>query len=426
MPLNTAITTAENLDKHDPLAPFRARFVIDDPDLIYLDGNSLGRLPQATAERMQGTIEYAWGKRLIRSWNEGWIDLPVTLGAKITQLIGAEPDEVIVTGATSINLFKLAAAALRARPGKNRIVSDVFNFPSDLYILQGLIDFLGNKHTLHLIPSRDGTHIDDSAIDEAINEDTALVILSHVAFKSAFMYDMARVTQRAQEAGALVLWDLSHAAGAVPVNLNECNADLAVGCTYKYLNGGPGSPAFLYVRKDLQQKLIQPMWGWLGADKPFGFELDYTPAEDISRFKVGTPPVLSMTAVQTGIEILLEAGMDELRKKSVSQTEYMIMLFDDWLAPLGFSLGSPRNARQRGSHISLRHAEAFRITRALIETPPPAVRVIPDFRTPDNIRFGITPLYTSYTDIYRAMERLREITESGLYEQYSSERPIVT
>lgn len=426
MPFDTTRTAATQLDKNDLLAPFRQRFLIEDPDLIYLDGNSLGRAPIAAMDLMRDTIENAWGRRLIRSWNEGWIDLPETLGAKIAKLVGAQPDEIIVTGSTSTNLFKLAAAALRNRPGKSRIVSDAFNFPSDLYILQGLIDFLGNKHTLNLIPSMDGIHIDSSAIDEAINTDTALVTLSHVAFKSAFMYDIAKVTQQAHDAGVLVLWDLSHAAGAVPVDLNGSNADLAVGCTYKYLNGGPGSPAFLYVRKDLQAQLTQPMWGWLGADKPFDFGLDYTPAADISHFKVGTPPILSMRAVQTGVDLLLEAGIQPLREKSVAQTEYMIALFDTWLAPLGFSLGSPRDAALRGSHVSLRHAEAFRITRALIETPPPAVRVIPDFRTPDNIRFGITPLYTSYMDIYRAMERLREITENKLYEAYSAIRQKVT
>ena len=426
MPFDTTKTAATQLDKNDQLAPFRQRFLIEDPDLIYLDGNSLGRAPIAAMDLMRDTIENAWSRRLIRSWNEGWIDLPETLGAKIAKLVGAQPDEIIVTGSTSTNLFKLAAAALRYRPGKSRIVSDVFNFPSDLYILQGLIDFLGNKHALHLIPSKDGIHIDSSAIDEAINQDTALVTLSHVAFKSAFMYNMAKVTQLAHDNGALVLWDLSHAAGAVPVDLNSSNADLAVGCTYKYLNGGPGSPAFLYVRKDLQAQLMQPMWGWLGADKPFDFGLDYTPAADISRFKVGTPPILSTRAVQPGVDLLVEAGIQQLREKNVAQTEYMIALFDTWLAPLGFSLGSPRDAALRGSHVSLRHAEALRITRALIETPPPAVRVIPDFRTPDNIRFGITPLYTSYMDIYRAMERLREITENKLYEAYSAVRQKVT
>jgi len=423
---NDDVKTAKQMDQDDTLSEFRNRFLIDDPDLIYLDGNSLGRLPKDTTPLLQHTIGNAWGKRLIRSWNEGWIEMPEVLGAKIAQLVGAQPDEIIVTGATSINLFKLAAATLRARPGRSGIVSDVFNFPSDLYILQGLIEFLGGKHTLDLIQSSDGIHISDEAIRNAITPETALVTLSHVAFKSAFMVDMAFVTARAHEAGALVLWDLSHAAGAVPVDLNGSGADLAVGCTYKYLNGGPGAPAFLYVRKDLQAELMQPMWGWLGAERPFEFNMQYKPAADISRFKVGTPPILSMAAVQTGVEMLLEAGMDNLRKKSISQTEYMIMLFDQWLAPLGFSLGSPREASQRGSHISLKHPEAFRITQALIESPPPAVRVIPDFRTPDNIRFGITPLYTSYMDIYRAMARLREIAAQKNYQQYSHERQKVT
>lgn len=426
MPFDTAIDTAIQLDKSDPLAGFRERFLIDDPDLIYLDGNSLGRLPKDTSALLHTTIEDAWGKRLINSWNEGWIDLPNTLGAKIAQLVGAQPDEIIVTGATSINLFKLAAAALRARPGRSRIVSDVFNFPSDLYILQGLIDLLGHQHTLHLIPSHDDIHITNEAVEEAIDADTALVTLSHVAFKSAFMYDMARVTQRAHAAGALVLWDLSHAAGAVPLDLNGSGADLAVGCTYKYINGGPGSPAFLYVRRELQAKLLPPIWGWLGAQRPFDFELQYNPAADISRFKVGTPPVLSMMAVQSGVEILLEAGMERLREKSSAQTAYLIALFDEWLAPLGFALGSPRQAELRGSHVSLRHPEAFRITRALIESAPPAVRVIPDFRAQDNIRFGITPLYTTFMDIQRALQRLREITELKLYEAYSAERQKVT
>ena len=426
MPEPFNIADAHQLDQSDPLATFRQRFVIDDPDLIYLDGNSLGRLPKATREIMHDTLENGWGNRLIQSWNEGWIDLPDTLGARIAQLIGAQPDEIIVTGATSINLFKLASAALRARPERSKIVSDVFNFPSDLYILQGLIDLLGNKHALHLIPSGDGIHIDRREAENAIDESTALVTLSHVAFKSAFMYDMAQVTQYAHDAGALVLWDLSHAAGAVPVDLNSNNADLAVGCTYKYLNGGPGSPAFLYVRKDIQEKLMQPMWGWLGADNPFDFDLDYRPAHGLSRFKIGTPPILSMAAIHPGVELLLEAGMDQLREKSLRQTEYLVTLFDAWLAPLGFSLGSPRDAGRRGSHVSLQHAEAFRITRALIESPPPAVRVIPDFRTPDNIRFGVTPLYTSYIDIFRAMDRLREITENKIYQQYSAERQKVT
>lgn len=417
---------ARELDAQDELAPFRAEFVIEDPDLIYLDGNSLGRLPKRTVEFMRRAIEMEWGERLIRVWNDGWVHTPTVLGAKIAQLVGAQPDEILVTEATSVNLFKLAVAALQARPDRTKIVSDVFNFPSDLYILQGIIDLLGRRHRLELIPSADTITIDPAAVDIALDRETALVSLTHVAFKSAFMYDMARVTEQAHQAGALTLWDLSHSVGAVPVDLNGSNADLAVGCTYKYLNGGPGAPAFLYVRRDLQTQLSQPMWGWFAAKNPFAFDLDYTPADDISRYKVGTPPMLSMKAVEPALDILLEAGMERLRAKSIRQTAYMIFLAEQWLEPLGFTIGTPRRAEIRGSHVSVRHAESYRINRALIEAEPPAVKVIPDFRAPDNIRLGIAPLYTTFTDIYRAMARLREIVKQRLYEQYSAERLTVT
>jgi kynureninase len=240
------------------------------------------------------------------------------------------------------------------------------------------------------------------------------------------MYDMAQVTELVHRAGGLILWDLSHSVGAVPLDLKGCEVDLAVGCTYKYLNGGPGAPAFLYVRRDLQTQLNQPMWGWFAAEDPFAFELDFTPAPDISRFRVGSNPILSMKAIEPGVDLLLEASMERLRTKSVAQTEYLIYLADQWLAPLGFSLGSPRQAELRGSHVSLRHPEAFRICRALIESPPPAVQVIPDFRTPDNVRLGIAPLYTTYTEIYHALNRMREIVEEKEYEDYSCERLSVT
>jgi len=424
--LNTEINLARKLDAQDELASFRDEFVIDDPNLIYLDGNSLGRLPKRTTDFMQNAIEQEWGKRLIRIWNDGWINTPTELGAKIARLVGAHADEILVTEATSINLFKLSTAALQARPNRKKVVSDVQNFPSDLYILQGIIDLLGNNHQLELISSADGITIAPEAIKGAIDEHTALVSLTHVAFKSAFMYDMARVTELAHQSGALMLWDLSHSVGAVPIDLNGCGVDLAVGCTYKYLNGGPGSPAFLYVRRDLQEQLNQPMWGWFAAEKPFAFELNFTPASDISRYRVGTPPMLSMKAVEPAVDILLEATMARLRAKSIKQTEYLIFLADQWLAPLGFTLGSPRQAEIRGSHVSLRHPESYRISRALIESPPPAIQVIPDFRAPDNIRFGITPLYTTFTEIYRALERVRIIVEDKIYEQYTNDHMDVT
>jgi len=422
----TEISLAHQLDLQDELAAFRDRFVITDPNLIYLDGNSLGRLPKPAVDLMRDAVERQWGERLIQGWNDGWIHQPTQLGEKIAQLIGAQSDEVLVSETASINLFKLAVAALRLRPDRSKIVSDEFNFPSDLYILQGIIDMLGNKHQLELIRSDDSVSITPQAIERSIDQNTALVSLTHVAFKSAFMYDIPRVTKLARKAGAMMIWDLCHSVGAVPLQLNEWGVDLAVGCTYKYLNGGPGSPAFLYIRRELQKELISPLWGWFAAEKPFDFDLDFTPAEDISRFRVGSIPVLSMLAIDPALEIFLDAGMNRLRTKSNQQTEYLIYLAEQWLYPLGFTLGSPRDHEKRGSHVSLRHPEAYRINRALIEPKESTVRVIPDFRAPDNIRLGIAPLYNTFSEIHRAMARMREIVLNKEYEGYSQERLAVT
>jgi kynureninase len=434
MKFSTDPNLATNLDQKDELASFRQQFMIHDADTIYLDGNSLGRLPAETLVHMQSAIADQWGQRLIRSWNEKWIDTPNTLGNKIAQLIGAQPGEVLVTDSTSANLFKLTCAALRARPGRPKIVSDSLNFPSDLYVFQGIINWLDQGHRLELIRSGDDIHIQPEDIAAAIDRKTALVALTHVAFKSAFMYDIQAVTELAHQSGALTLWDLSHSVGAVPLELEAWGVDLAVGCTYKYLNGGPGAPAFLYVRKELQNMLMQPIWGWFGAQSPFDFDLEFRPAEDITRFRVGTAPMLSMLAIEPAVDILLEAGMARLREKSVRQTEYLLFLAEKWLLPLGFQIGSPLNADQRGSHVSLRHPEAYRINRTMIELPPsttrpeshPATRVIPDFRAPDNIRLGIAPLYTTYRDIHRALDTMRWIVEEQIYRGYSDERQAVT
>jgi kynureninase len=423
---STDIELAQELDANDPLSTFRQKFVIEDPTLIYLDGNSLGRLPKETTIKMQETIEQKWGERLIRGWNDGWINKPEEIGAKIAKIIGAQSDEVIVCDSTSINLFKLAHAALNAMPERDKVVSDVFNFPSDLYILQGIVDILGKGHRIELLQSDDNIHIDIHNLHNFIDDQTALVSLTHVAFKSAFMYDMHQVTQAAHEAGALILWDLSHSTGAVPLDLNGCNVDLAVGCTYKYLNGGPGSPAFLYVRRDLQDKLISPIWGWFADQSPFDFNLNFTPVKGISRFKTGTPSILSMSAIEPALDIILEAGIERLRLKSIRQTEYMIYLTDQWLLPLGFSLGSPRQSSLRGSHVSIRHPEAYRINRAMIEASDSAICIIPDFRTPDNIRMGVAPLYTTFTEINKALKRIKAIVEGGIYKQFSSQKLAVT
>jgi len=428
MKKSTQESYAVQLDKQDQLIDFKERFVISDPDLIYLDGNSLGRLPKDTVPHLQDLIEEQWGKGLIKGWNESWFEMPTRLGARIAQLIGAQPDEVVVCDSTSVNLFKLAAAALKFQQGKKVLVSDEFNFPTDLYVFQGVIDILGGKHHLNLIQSTDSISISDDNINKAITEDTALVALTQVAFKSAFMYDIQAVTDLAHQRGALAMWDLSHSVGAVPLELNKWNVDLAVGCTYKYLNGGPGSPAFLYVRKDLQNELFPPIWGWFADQAPFAFNLDFVPTDGISRFQISTPPILSMAGIEPALEILLEAGMDRLREKSILQTDYLIYLAQELLLPLNFKVGSPLDSSRRGSHVSLRHPEAYRICRALIDPQPgdTTLKVIPDFRAPDNIRLGIAPLYTSFTDIHRALNRLKTIVEDGLYQNYSKEQLKVT
>ncbi len=413
---------AREMDRVDPLRQFRSEFVVAEPDMIYLDGNSLGRMPQRAAERTSRLIAEEWSAGLVRSWGNSWFTAPSDLGAKIAGLIGAQPDEVVVADSTSVNLFKLVVAALRARPERKTIVTDEFNFPSDLYVMQGAVQMLEQGHEIEVARSPDTVHMPTVAITRCINSDTVLVSLTHVAFKSGYMYDMRSITATAQAAGALALWDLSHSVGAVPLELNRNHVDLAIGCSYKYLNGGPGAPAFLYVRRDLQQELLSPIWGWMGQQTPFNFDLDYEPQPDIRRFLAGTLPMLSAVAIEAGLDILLEAGMEALRKKSVLQTEYLIYLFDRLLASLGFTLGSPRIARVRGSHVSIRHKYGLQIDKAMIN----AMNVIPDFREPDNIRLGITPLYTTFEEIHIAITRIERLFKYGVYKQFSSEAPTVT
>lgn len=412
---------AFELDARDPLAHFRERFVVSEPDLIYMDGNSLGRLPRDTITRAEELITHQWGTRLIRSWNEGWFTAPERVGAKIARLLGARADEVIVSDATSTNLFKLVIAALRAQKGRARILTDDLNFPSDLYIIQGAIDLLDKQHRLEILPSVDGIHGPASELQAALNEEVALVVLSHTTFKSGYMYDLAGITAAAHAVGALVLWDFSHSVGAVPLDVETAQVDLAIGCTYKYLNGGPGAPAFLYIRRDWQERLRNPVTGWMGQREPFQFDLTYQTTGDLRGFLTGTPPMLSLSLIEPGVDVLLEAGLDRLRAKSEQQSEYLISLWRVLLEPLGFSLNSPRAVQQRGSHISLGHPEGLRIDLALL-----AENILPDFRVPDNIRLGIAPLYISFHDIYATIICLQKIVERKLYEKYSSEAPLVT
>jgi kynureninase len=427
---------AQQLDSQDPLASFHAQFVSNDPDLIYLDGNSLGRLPKSVIPRMKKAMEEEWGTDLIRGWNRGWWEATTRVGEKIAALLGAAEGQVVVGDQTSINLFKLATAALTLQPQRKRIVTDTFNFPSDLYILQGIVQLLSasagrgmpqdTTHRDHEI-IRIGAVDDDirpdlAALEDAIDEDTALVTLSQVTFKSGYLYDMAHITELAHRKGALILWDLSHSAGALPIELDRCDVDFAIGCTYKYLNGGPGAPAFLYVNKKIQDEVVSPIWGWWGQRDPFAFDLEYQPAPGVQRFQVGTAPMLSLLAMEAALTPLLEAGMDALRAKSILMTDYASFLTDDLLAPLSFSLGSPRDSARRGSHISIRHEEGYRINRAMIEE----MNVIPDFRAPDNIRLGFAPLYISFTDIREGFDRIRRVVEERRYEKYPKQKLTVT
>lgn len=413
---------ARRLDAEDELAPFREAFVVADPDLIYLDGNSLGRLPSLAAKRVKEVVDREWGQDLIRSWNDNWFQAPARVGEMIARLVGAAPGQVVVSDSTSANLFKLVMAALAMRPERDRIISDVLNFPSDLYVLQGCIRLLRQGHHLELAPSTDGITVELDDLLKLLDERVALVTLSHVAFKSGFLYDAAAVTARAHEVGALVLWDLSHSAGAVPVELDRWGVDLAVGCTYKYLNGGPGAPAFLYVRRDLQEQANSPIWGWFGQRAPFAFDLTYEPITGVNRFLVGTPPILSLLAMEAALVPSLEAGIGRIRLKSVQLASYLIYLADALLVPLGFALGSPRDPARRGSHVSIRHPEGYRINRALIEE----MGVLPDFREPDNIRLGLAPLYTTYAEVWEAVDRIRRTVEEGRYAHYPAERQPVT
>ena len=413
---------ARSLDRADPLSRFRAEFVFDDEDLLYFDGNSLGRLPKRTAALVERAVRTEWGARLIRSWNDGWVDAPRRVGEKLARLLGAGPGEVTVSDGTSVNLFKLVVSALRARRGRRTIVTDALNFPSDLYVLEGVAALLEAGHRVVVVPSRDGIAVDDADLGAAITEDTALVSLSHVAYKSGFLHDMRAVTARAHAAGALVLWDVSHSVGAAPIDLEASGADLAVGCTYKYLNGGPGAPAFLYVRRALQETLHNPIFGWFSHHDPFSFRDRYEPARDLSRFLVGTPPILSLVAAEAGVDLALEAGIGHAREKTIALGDFLVRLWETVLEARGVTLQSPREAARRGAHVSFSHPEGLAVDRALIGE----MNVIPDFRPPDVIRFGLSPLTTQFSDLVEGVARLERVLDEGRWRRYAGAGPAVT
>jgi len=394
-----------SLDAADPLASFRDRFVFADPALVYLDGNSLGRLPRATVERLGSIVSDEWGGELIRAWDH-WIDEPARVGDLLAgEILGARPGEVILSDSTTVNFYKLARAALAARPGRRIVITDRANFPTDRYVLEGLAAE-GSAEIAWLDPDPiEGPELDEiAAVLDEHPGDVALVTLSHVNYRSAAIADMAAITRLAHAAGALVLWDLSHSAGSIEVDLDGSQVDLAVGCTYKYLNGGPGAPAWLYVRESLQGELRNPIQGWFGQRDQFAMGQGYKPRPDIGAWLTGTPGMLALAAAEVGIRLVAEAGMARIRAKGIALTEYAIALVDDRLESRGVTLGSPRDPARRGAHVAIRHPDAHRLTAGLIDAG-----VVPDFRAPDSIRLGLSPLTTSFADVARgvgALERL--------------------
>jgi kynureninase len=393
-----------DLDARDQLAAYRSKFTLPEGE-VYLDGNSLGAMPASLPARMQEAVAKEWGQGLIRSWNDaGWIDLPQRVAAKVAPLIGATAAEVMVGDSTSVNLFKALAAALRINSGRKVILTEKGNFPTDLYIAQGIAELFGSE--IRYVDS------DPSAIADALDDSVAVLMLTHVNYRSGAVYDMAALTRKAQAVGALAIWDLAHSAGALHVELNDANADFAVGCGYKYLNGGPGAPAFVYVAQRHLEHVRQPLSGWHGHQKPFDFVQQYQPAPGINRMQCGTPPLLSMLALDAALDVFDGVDMQQLRNKSKALGDLFIRLVDEQLSEYGFGIGSPRDCNQRGSQVALTHPQGYAIVQALI-----ARGITGDFRMPDILRFGFAPLYVRYIDVHHTVDTLQQIMASGEWNQ---------
>ncbi len=400
--MNIERTEIAALDETDPLRSSADAFYIPE-GMIYLDGNSLGAMPRAVVDRMQAVVNGEWGKQLIHSWNDNnWFQLPSIIGDKIARLIGAGFGEVIVSDCVSVNLFKLVVAALKIQQGRRKIVTERGNFPTDLYVLQGIASMFDEQVKV--------VAVERSQLLQAIDDDTAIVVLTHVHYKTSEVFDMEAITRHAHNKGALMLWDLCHTAGAMPVKLAELDVDMAVGCGYKYLNGGPGAPAFLYIAKALQTQIHQPLSGWWGHATPFAFSDDYTPAADIRRAQSGTQSVLALAALEVGIDTALSADMSLVRDKSKKLGRLFIDLVQNSCPKL--SIASPLDDDRRGSHVSIRHEQGYAISRALNDQG-----VVVDFRAPDIVRFGIAPLYISYMDIWNTVEMLAKILHTKAWDK---------
>ena len=399
------LARAERLDSEDVPAPFRDRFVlINDPAVVaYLDGNSLGRPLRSTADQLQEFMSHAWGSRLIRSWQEGWLALPGQIGDALGHAaIGAAPGQTIIADSTSVCLYKALRAAIALRPDRDTIVADTANFPTDRFIVESVARELSLR--VAWIKADPWSAVSADEVAGVLDGRTAVVVLSHVDYRSAAIADMATITGLVHDAGGLVLWDLCHSAGSIPVELDAAGADFAAGCTYKFLNAGPGAPAFVYVNSRHHRDFSQPITGWMGAADTFGMEDRYQPAPGIRRALSGTPSVLGMIGVKHGVELLAEAGIHRVRAKAVALGRLVIGLADTWLVPLGFTVASPRSDDLRGGHVTLRHPCAERLSRTLIDNG-----VIIDFRRPDGIRIGLSPLSTSFTEVWHALDRVRQL-----------------
>jgi kynureninase len=396
--------TSAELDAADPLAAQRDAFYAPDADQLvsYLDGNSLGRPLKVTSANLASFVHDAWGSRLIRGWDEQWMDEPTVVGDRIGEVaLGAGPGQTTVGDSTSVMLYKMIRAAVDAQPGRNEIIIDRDNFPTDRFIIEGIAKERGASIKWIAANPASGVRAED--LDGLLGERTAVVVLSHVAYRSGFLADAKGITAKVHQAGALMLWDLCHSVGSVPLELDEWGVDLAVGCTYKYLNGGPGSPAFAYVNASQLDHLQQPIWGWMGADNPFGMTESYKPAQGIRRFITGTPPVLAMQPMKDMLELIASVGMDAVREKSIKLTEYAIALSEEYLVPLGAEIVSPRNPAERGSHITVDHPLFADVTSKLWEKG-----VIPDFRPPHGLRIGLSPLSTSYAEVELGVAAIRD------------------
>jgi kynureninase len=413
------------LDAADPLAQFRAQFVIDDPDACYLTGNSLGRLPRATVDALDRVVRDEWGREAVAGWGH-WVDLAQRVGDRFGSItLGAAPDQVLVTDTTSVNFYRLVRAALRDRPGRRTIVIDEANFPTDRYIVQGIAAEFGYR--LVIIPNEDPTvaefeRITPQLLQSYLDDDVALVTLQVVNYRSGARQDVAELTQLVHDAGAHMLWDASHAVGVLDLQLDAWGVQLAVGCTYKYCNSGPGAPAWMYIATDLQERLDPPIDGWFAQRDQFAMGPQFERAEGMRGFQIASPSILGLTCVDTSLDLIAEAGMAAIEAKCASGTELMVELFDSWLAPLGFGLQTPRNPEQRGGHLSLTHPEASRIALALREF----ANVVPDFRKPDTIRVAMSPLYTSYQELFTGFARIRDVVQSGRYTEVAVQGGRVT